>query len=133
MQRGDFPVRKFDLCACVVCGKAFACRPENRTICPDCRQEMDALYEDVKDFLRANPRMAPTAEQLADLLGVEEKKIQALMADGRIAEVEDPRRRDRRCQSCGERITGGNLCPQCMAKVHQNTLRASRKDLYSRP
>lgn len=124
--------RTLDLCTCVACGRAFVCRPENRSICPDCRVDLDALHQDVKDFLRANPGLAPTASQLADLLGVEEKKIQALVADGRVAEVEEPRHRDRRCQSCGERITGGNLCPQCLAKIHRDALRTPRKEIYTR-
>ena len=123
---------KLDLCTCAACGKAFVCRPENRSICPDCREDLEALHQDVKDLLRANPGLAPTASQLADLLGVEERKIQALVADGRIAEVETPPRGEYRCQSCGERITGGNLCRQCLERIHRDALRNPRKEIYTR-
>ncbi len=132
MWREEPPKQKLDLCTCIACGRAFVCRPENRSICPDCRLDLDSLHQSVKDLLRANPGFTPTASQLADILGVEERKIQALVVDGRIAEVEEPRRGERRCQSCGERITGGNLCPQCQGKIHRDALRNPRRELYTR-
>ena len=124
MWREEPRKRTFDLCTCVACGRAFVCRPENRSICPDCRVDLDALHQDVKDFLRANPGLAPTASQLADLLGVEERKIQALKDDGRL-QIVGPGTGTGRCQICGEACTGGHICAKCLKALGGESRRSS--------
>lgn len=121
---------KLDLRECRACGKAFVSKGETDVVCPSCRIDMDALYDDVRDFLRDNPKRGFSAAEIAEQLGVEERKIQALLEEGRLAHADVPGRV--RCESCGAPIPGGHLCDACSRRLHQHVLRSQKGEMYTR-
>ena len=68
------------LTMCKLCGKAF---PSNGpTTCPQCIDDLDVLYRQVREFLRENPKKALNSEEMAEELGIDIRRVQALVEMG---------------------------------------------------
>ena len=68
------------LLSCKLCGKAF--NSAGGRTCSACLARIEAMYPDVRDFLRDNPKIEFNVETLAEELDVEIRDIQALVDMG---------------------------------------------------
>lgn len=64
---------------CKLCRKLYNGQGK---ICPECRQRLDELYPDVRDYLRDNPKLAFNVETVAEALDVDIRYVQELVAQG---------------------------------------------------
>ncbi len=117
----------YELVACGICGKAFVRNVAGRTICPDCREELDRLYRTLRAFLRDHPDYSLSVSDLAELFGVEEKKIQALVSEGQLLPGERGIRSEGVCRICRSPLSSGTLCPDCDLRLRQEAARRRRE------
>ena len=68
------------LLSCRHCGKVF--NSAGGRTCPACLNRLEALYPEVRDFLRDHPKAEFNVETLAEELNVEIRDIQALVDMG---------------------------------------------------
>lgn len=107
------------LANCPECGKLFV---ENSSgLCPACYELEE--YEELKivGFLRE--RGKASIEEIREATGVKEKTILRMMKRGRFKgtfDITHP------CESCGEQISEGRLCPQC-SKNFTDQLKSSQE------
>ena len=64
---------------CKLCRKLYNGQGK---ICPECRQRLDELYPDVRDYLRDNSKLAFNVETVAEALDVDIRYVQELVAQG---------------------------------------------------
>ncbi|MCR4817746.1 MAG: hypothetical protein K5841_02170 [Fretibacterium sp.] len=64
---------------CKLCRKLY--NGEGR-ICPECRQRLDELYPEVRDYLRDNHKLEFNVETVAEALDVDIRYVQELVAQG---------------------------------------------------
>ncbi|MCL2753031.1 MAG: MerR family transcriptional regulator [Defluviitaleaceae bacterium] len=97
---------------CRRCKKLF---PRLREpICSDCIQQDEDLFNDVKNFLRDNPKTL--IADVAAETGASAKKILGWLREGRLEIVGG----DLTCKACGEGISTGIFCEPCQSKVNQD-------------
>lgn len=97
---------------CRVCSRAYV-HLGGRQVCGACRDELDLLFVEVRDFLRDHPHFTPNIPELAQIMDVEENKIKALKDEGRL-QVVGPGTGTGRCQLCGEICESGHICANCL-------------------
>ncbi|MDR3254725.1 MAG: hypothetical protein LBT31_04095 [Synergistaceae bacterium] len=73
---------QFDLIKCGICGKAFVKYTGGRPTCPDCYAEEEALYRRVRGVLTTYPERRMGIGDVAEMIGVEERKISYLVDIG---------------------------------------------------
>ncbi|QTX31480.1 hypothetical protein KAR29_08880 [Aminithiophilus ramosus] len=108
---------------CTICSKAYVYQG-GRQICGACRDELDLLFVEVRNFLRDHPRFTPNVPELALVMGIDERKIQALKDDGRL-QIVGPGTGTGRCQICGEACEGGHICAKCLKALGGESRRSS--------
>ena len=64
---------------CKLCRKLYNGQGK---ICPECKQRLDELYPDVRDYLRDNPKLEFNVETVAEALDVDIRYVQELVAQG---------------------------------------------------
>lgn len=67
------------LLTCKLCRKIYTVDITGGKVCPDCKQRLDALYGDVRNYLRDNPKVEFNVETLADALGADIRDIQGMV------------------------------------------------------
>ena len=67
------------LVTCKLCRKLYNGQGK---ICPECKQRLDELYPDVRDYLRDNPKLEFNVETVAEALDVDIRYVQELVALG---------------------------------------------------
>ncbi|AFM22629.1 MAG TPA: hypothetical protein PLD08_03990 [Acetomicrobium flavidum] len=67
---------------CYLCGKGFV--TTGPKICPACMKRLDALYMEVRDYIRDNPHLRLNVRELADAMDADPRDIQALVDMGRL-------------------------------------------------
>ena len=67
---------------CYLCGKGFV--TTGPKICPACMKRLDALYMDVRDYIRDNPHLRLNVRELAEAMDTDPRDIQALVDMGRL-------------------------------------------------
>ncbi len=68
------------LTTCRLCAKAFP--SDGPYTCPQCTDELDSLFRQVRAYLRDNPKKALNTEALAEELGIDIRYVQALVEMG---------------------------------------------------
>jgi len=67
---------------CYLCGKGFV--TTGPKICPACMKRLDALYMEVRDYIRDNPHLGLNVRELAEAIDADPRDIQALVDMGRL-------------------------------------------------
>ena len=71
-----------DLVKCGMCGAAVVINEGRRHVCDICRIPEHELYTRIRTLILENPRTAYTIRDAADILEVDESKIQHLVRSG---------------------------------------------------
>ncbi|MCR5467824.1 MAG: hypothetical protein K6F37_02580 [Lachnospiraceae bacterium] len=86
-------------------------------LCPKCK-ELE-LFQKVRSYIREND---VTERDVADHFNLPLFKVKSWIHEGRIEYKDDFIKNisfNGRCSSCGKPIALGNLCSECMQKMHQ--------------
>lgn len=124
---------------CKKCGKIFT-YVAGPPICPQCREAIEKKFEEVKAYIRENPKAS--IPQISTDCEVETSQIQQWIREERLVFADDspvgiP------CEKCGAMIHTGKYCDKCKAEL-ANGLNASiakpqmpkpepKKDLRNNP
>ena len=106
-----------ELAECAVCRKAFVRDERGGEVCPSCRAEAETLYEVIRTLLRDHPDLRLTLQDVAELLGVEDRVLQVLVSTGHLELRSGPRKKGSggKCLACGAPLGTGSLCSRCLA------------------
>jgi len=100
---------------CERCGKIF--KSAHPTLCPDCVAEDEEDFTKVRNFIKANPKVA--IEVVVEATGVEEERIRDFIRYGQI-ESADLKGPALECKRCGKPIYMGNYCVICRGEITNN-------------
>lgn len=100
-----------ELKSCSRCKKLFSYIAGKR-ICPECKENEEKLFDDVKNYIRDNPKA--NFKQIHQDLGASPKLLQEFIASGRLL-LSDSSPLTLSCQICGELISKGKVCDKCNA------------------
>lgn len=92
---------------CPICGKIFI--KVVRNICPDCLDQEEREYEEVRKYLKDAP--GASVSEVSEVTGVSEDRVLKWMREGRLDVALTVG--GLTCRSCGAPITAGNLCVRC--------------------
>lgn len=111
--------------SCERCRRLFQYR--GNSICPDCAQELDNLFNKVKNYLYDNP--GASMEAVCEETGAERAQIVRWLREGRL--VSDDRHAALlTCVTCGEPIRTGQYCDKCkndLRRTLEGTVRSMSK------
>lgn len=94
---------------CRKCGKLFNYM-SGMPICPACKELAEKSFQDVKKYIRENPRA--DIREVAEACEVEPGQIQQWIREERLEFTEDsPIKMP--CENCGEMIRTGKYCERC--------------------
>ena len=106
----DHPVRNCSWCNCIL--------PDNveGDLCPNCQS--DALFREVKDFVRNND---VNEFQVAEEFHIPLSRVKGWIREGRLEyKDEELRIKALHCERCGKPIQFGLLCQDCIHKLRGN-------------
>jgi RNA polymerase subunit RPABC4/transcription elongation factor Spt4 len=83
-------------------------------ICPACKEELEAKFQEVKKYVQENTRTG--IEDVAEACDVSPSQIQQWVREERLIFSEDSPI-GIACERCGKIIRGGRYCPECKAAV----------------
>ncbi len=109
---------------CRKCGKIFN-YIGGQQICPNCREELEKKFEEVKEFVRSNPHV--DIKDISKECEVEISQIQQWVREERLVFADDspigiP------CEKCGTLIKSGRFCEKC-----KNDMAKGLTDAFKRP
>ena len=104
---------------CKSCGRLFNYIGGGPKICQSCQKELEEKFQEVKAFLKKNPK-APLAI-VTEETGVTEKQIKQWIREERLT-ISDDSPIGIECEGCGTMIKSGKYCPQCASKVQKNLM-----------
>lgn len=96
-------------------------------MCPDCVQEIDRQFNDVKAYLYDNP--GASMEILVEETGVERSYVIRWLKEGRLV-MDERHAALLDCETCGKPIRSGRYCEQCSGELRrtlQNTASSMAK------
>ena len=70
-----------NMTTCHVCGKVFG--STGAGACPNCRKLLDIVYEKARAYLRDNPKVQPSTQELAAAIGEDVRLVEILRLEGR--------------------------------------------------
>lgn len=94
---------------CKKCGKLFN-YVGGLPICPNCKEEAEKKFQDVKQYLRENPRS--DIKEVSEKCGVDQNQIQQWIREERLMFSEDSPIKIP-CEKCGALIQSGKYCNKC--------------------
>lgn len=100
---------------CRKCGKIFN-YVVGPTICPGCREKMEAKFADVKEFVRDN--RGASIPEISEACEVEPQQIQQWIREERLVFAEDSPI-GIECEGCGSMIKTGRYCDKCKIAITQ--------------
>jgi len=109
-----------DIAYCADCGRLF--QKSGHMICRDCLRKQDALFEDVKKYIRDH-RQAAMAE-ICEALDVSAEKLLRYMKEGRLIlgpHIDYP------CERCGAPIHSGRMCESCLSILQADMAKAAKE------
>jgi len=93
-------------------------------ICPQCREELEKLFQDVKKYLFDN-RNANIAD-VVENCDVDEAQVRQWVREERL-EFSSGIDIGMNCENCGAPITSGRFCPKCKASMINDLQSAGRR------
>ncbi len=112
-----------DFRQCKNCRKLFQYR--NSPLCPDCVNELDRLFEAVRNYIYENPRSS--TEEICAETGADSQMLYGWLREGRLILGKDSAKL-LVCESCGQPISLGRYCDACSSDV-RNQLEGAAKSL----
>jgi len=100
---------------CRKCGKIFN-YVVGPTICPSCREKMEAKFAEVKEFVRDNK--GASIPEISEKCDIETQQIQQWIREERLVFAEDSPL-GIECEGCGTMIKTGRYCDKCKAAITQ--------------
>ncbi len=94
---------------CRSCGRLFNYLG-GPNICPACRDEVEKKFQDVKEFIRENPRA--TIQDISDANEVSTSQIKQWIREERLQFADDSPM-GIECEICGASIKTGKYCDAC--------------------
>lgn len=94
---------------CRKCGRIFNYVAGPLT-CQPCREQMEAKFQEVKEYIRQNPGV--TIPEVSAACEVEAQQVQQWLRDERLELTEDSPIR-MICEGCGAQIRSGKYCDKC--------------------
>lgn len=107
---------------CKQCGRIFV--SYGTSICPNCAQEMDRIFQLIKDYIYDHP--AANVIEISEKTGVEASVVLDFLKQDRLsirttAELLN-------CESCGCAIPSGRYCKKCLDEL-ESALNSARREL----
>ncbi len=102
---------------CKNCGKLFN-YIAGPPICPNCREETEAKFQEVKNYIRDHKGVG--IAEVSEACGVDPGQIRQWLRDDRLEVTEDSALM-LNCEGCGAPIRSGRFCDRCKANT-SNTL-----------
>ncbi|WP_028234334.1 flagellar protein [Pseudobutyrivibrio sp. MD2005] len=99
-----------DVRNCRSCGRLFNYMGGGINICPACREENEKKFQNVKEFIRENPRAS--IQEIADKNEVTTNQIRQWIREERLQFTEDSDI-GIECENCGATIRTGRFCENC--------------------
>ena len=94
---------------CRMCGHIFN-YVAGPILCPHCREKMEAKFQEVKEYIRANPGVG--IQDVAENCDVEPSQIQQWLREERL-ELTEGSAIYLQCEKCGAPIRSGRFCEKC--------------------
>ena len=110
---------------CRGCGRLFNYMGGGYYLCSLCKDELDKKFQDVKKYIRENPKA--TMQQISEDNEVSVNQIERWVREDRLIFADDsPIGID--CESCGAMMKSGRYCPACHDNLQRNLSSAYRKE-----
>ena len=109
--------------SCKNCKRLFK-YVSGQPICPACKDELEKVFYNVKEFIREHPKMG--IKQIAEETGVTTNQLQQWVREERLEFSADSDIM-LNCESCGAPIRTGRFCEKC-----KNNMANSMSALYER-
>lgn len=109
---------------CKKCGKLFNYMA-GLPICPACKEMAEKKFQEVKKYIRENPRA--DIQEVAENCEVEVSQIQQWIREERL-EFTDDSPIKLPCEGCGAMINSGKYCDRC-----KNTMAKNLSNAIERP
>ena len=100
---------------CRLCGRIYNYEA-GPNICPNCRDGMEAKFQEVKEYIREHKGCG--IQEVADACDVETGQIRQWLREDRLEVTEDSAI-FLNCESCGAPIRSGRFCEKCAYNMKQ--------------
>ena len=120
-----------DIRNCKKCGKLY--KYDGYKICLKCRQEEDAIFKRVREYVYDNP--GATIQLISEETEVTVKKILNYLREGRLEIKNNDGNLLLACEKCGLPITTGRFCEKCkieMSKELKGSIKKSKSEKQSK-
>lgn len=110
---------------CRGCGRLFN-YVSGPFMCPSCREKMEEKFQEVKEFIRANPGVH--IHEISEACDVDPNQIRQWLREDRLEVTEDSPL-FLNCEGCGASIRSGRYCDKCknmLATGFNNVLNANK-------
>lgn len=98
---------------CRGCGRIFN-YVAGPILCQRCREDMEAKFQEVKEYIRSNPGVG--IPEVSDACDVPVSQIQQWLREERL-EVTENSPIYLTCESCGANIRSGKYCDKCKSQM----------------
>ena len=102
-----------DVMNCRTCGRMFN-RLGNESVCPSCARELEDKFQQVKEYLRENPKSP--LEVVSKENDVSVKQIKRWVREERLV-FSDDSPVGIECEMCGKMIHSGRFCAACKGSL----------------
>ena len=113
-----------DVRNCRRCGRIFN-YVAGPFICPRCREEMEAKFQDVKAYIRENPGVG--IQDVSEACDIDKSQVYQWLREERL-ELAEGSMISLNCEGCGKAIKCGKYCENC-----KRDLTMGFKQAISRP
>lgn len=108
---------------CKGCGRLFNYM-QGPPLCPACVADLEEKFQEVKEYLRANPKS--TLSVIAEENNVSVKQIKQWVREERLTFTEESQI-TLDCEMCGAKILTGRFCDKCKASIHNELSSAIKR------
>ena len=122
-----------DFRQCRGCSRLF--QYYGNPFCPNCQEDMDGYYREVREFIYNNPRAS--VQEVVEATEVDEKFIIQFLKEGRLSFADAVSALQ--CEYCGRNIATGRYCEKCTHEMsatlgnvvaEHNEKKAAKKDTF---
>ena len=90
-------------------------------ICPNCKEEIEKKFYEVKEYIRGNPHVG--IKEVSEAMEVSKQQIQQWIREERLQFSEDANIA-LQCEKCGKKIYTGRYCENCKAQMANRLTKA---------